>query len=584
MLCLQIIKETARFVRHHGPQVEIVLRVKQGDHPNFRFLLSHDPLHAYFRWVLDNRTGPGALAEPGSAAAGSAGATEAAPVAEVAGAQLVASQAAALAGEEPASAEMHSEVDLVAASTPQCPSEAVPLAEGHMQHAGFIKQSAAGAGLVSAATTVASRDPGTSTAGRLEPSANVPPAALADGTRSLSPAVPAAAQGVASDAAASASTAVASTSSPSLPPADIHSIIQKFVAFVKRNGVKFEATVRQREAKNPKFGFMLPWNPHHAYYESQLEEVIGTELTRQVLEPLSQVDSSGDVADASTAIALKSEVSAAASSTEEVTGVVFGPAPRPITLKGNPKFCSIAPASPQDADTPDTGGDAAQERPGAVQPEASATDVDVTPQLAPVSDGSVGPAAAPCETAEDASAAATAAQKQLERRLRAKALLAKKQEEKRQQEEAKRAEEDAEKARVAKERALLAEWQAEKVKAEDSSKARAILHHKHFLLREDEPADMEYTAAASSFSMDPLANVKRPAKRLCVGEKLAVPGNGTSRQDVQVVQQDAELHGIQAAPHHDSALLGRPWPRKRMAPAASAGQRTIKDVEPGEIC
>jgi len=37
--------------------------------------------------------------------------------------------------------------------------------------------------------------------------------------------------------------------------------------FSKRSGARFEATVRQREATNPRFAFLLPWNKHHATYK-----------------------------------------------------------------------------------------------------------------------------------------------------------------------------------------------------------------------------------------------------------------------------------------------------------------------------
>lgn len=51
--CWQIIQETANFVRNAGGQMEVVLRVRQGSTPQFSFLMPHDRLHAYYRWVLD---------------------------------------------------------------------------------------------------------------------------------------------------------------------------------------------------------------------------------------------------------------------------------------------------------------------------------------------------------------------------------------------------------------------------------------------------------------------------------------------------------------------------------------------------
>ena len=49
---LQIILQTAKFVRQAGGQTEFVLRVKQAGNPNFRFLEPNDQQHPYFRWLV----------------------------------------------------------------------------------------------------------------------------------------------------------------------------------------------------------------------------------------------------------------------------------------------------------------------------------------------------------------------------------------------------------------------------------------------------------------------------------------------------------------------------------------------------
>lgn len=49
-----ILVKTARFVSKHGPQSEIVLRVKQGDSPNFGFLMPAHPLHTFFRLLVES--------------------------------------------------------------------------------------------------------------------------------------------------------------------------------------------------------------------------------------------------------------------------------------------------------------------------------------------------------------------------------------------------------------------------------------------------------------------------------------------------------------------------------------------------
>lgn len=52
----QIIARTALFVSKHGGQSEIVLRVKHGNNPAFGFLMPDDHLHAYFRFLVDNKS------------------------------------------------------------------------------------------------------------------------------------------------------------------------------------------------------------------------------------------------------------------------------------------------------------------------------------------------------------------------------------------------------------------------------------------------------------------------------------------------------------------------------------------------
>lgn len=52
MVCVQIMVQTAKFVRESGGHSELVLRVRQAANPNFAFLRPDDPRHAYFRWLV----------------------------------------------------------------------------------------------------------------------------------------------------------------------------------------------------------------------------------------------------------------------------------------------------------------------------------------------------------------------------------------------------------------------------------------------------------------------------------------------------------------------------------------------------
>ena len=66
MAMLQIILQTAKYVRQSGGQTEFVLRVKQAYNPNFEFLDPKSLQHAYFRWLVATKpeVRPQALLSP----------------------------------------------------------------------------------------------------------------------------------------------------------------------------------------------------------------------------------------------------------------------------------------------------------------------------------------------------------------------------------------------------------------------------------------------------------------------------------------------------------------------------------------
>uniref|UniRef100_A0A7E4ZVE5 Splicing factor 3A subunit 1 n=1 Tax=Panagrellus redivivus TaxID=6233 RepID=A0A7E4ZVE5_PANRE len=62
------------------------------------------------------------------------------------------------------------------------------------------------------------------------------------------------------------------------PPPDIRSIVDKTANFVAKNGVEFENKIKEREALNPKFAFLSPNDPYHAYYKFKVKEVESNEI------------------------------------------------------------------------------------------------------------------------------------------------------------------------------------------------------------------------------------------------------------------------------------------------------------------
>ncbi|XP_029633151.1 splicing factor 3A subunit 1-like [Octopus sinensis] len=56
------------------------------------------------------------------------------------------------------------------------------------------------------------------------------------------------------------------------PPPEVRNIVDKTASFVARNGPEFESRIRQNEVNNPKFNFLNPADPYHAYYQHKVKE------------------------------------------------------------------------------------------------------------------------------------------------------------------------------------------------------------------------------------------------------------------------------------------------------------------------
>lgn len=57
------------------------------------------------------------------------------------------------------------------------------------------------------------------------------------------------------------------------PPPEVRNIVDKTAAFVARNGLEFEQRIKQNEVNNPKFNFLSPGDPYHAYYQHRVTEI-----------------------------------------------------------------------------------------------------------------------------------------------------------------------------------------------------------------------------------------------------------------------------------------------------------------------
>ncbi|KAI5727525.1 hypothetical protein M8J77_003331 [Diaphorina citri] len=57
------------------------------------------------------------------------------------------------------------------------------------------------------------------------------------------------------------------------PPPEVRNIVDKTANFVARNGPEFESRIRQNEIGNPKFNFLSPGDPYHAYYQHRVKDI-----------------------------------------------------------------------------------------------------------------------------------------------------------------------------------------------------------------------------------------------------------------------------------------------------------------------
>ena len=83
------------------------------------------------------------------------------------------------------------------------------------------------------------------------------------------------------------------------PPPELRNIVDKTAGFVanSKNGPEFEARIRDNEAKNPKFGFLTPGDPYHAYYVNKVKELRqlkeqGEDITVRPVTEVKEVSSS----------------------------------------------------------------------------------------------------------------------------------------------------------------------------------------------------------------------------------------------------------------------------------------------------
>ncbi|OCH95633.1 hypothetical protein OBBRIDRAFT_816514 [Obba rivulosa] len=70
-----------------------------------------------------------------------------------------------------------------------------------------------------------------------------------------------------------------------LPPPEIKSVIDRTAQFVARsaNPPQFEDKIRENQRQDPKFSFLNPADPYHAYYRHRMEKVVRGEVDDEVV-------------------------------------------------------------------------------------------------------------------------------------------------------------------------------------------------------------------------------------------------------------------------------------------------------------
>ena len=87
--------------------------------------------------------------------------------------------------------------------------------------------------------------------------------------------------------------------------------IDKLVRCILKSGRYFEKKVKERQRGDPRFDFLMPWNPYNAYYRQKLDDAFNGKLDDSSTAPASSAaaaaaDSSGGLGGANGALSAPS--------------------------------------------------------------------------------------------------------------------------------------------------------------------------------------------------------------------------------------------------------------------------------------
>ncbi len=233
----QVIERTAKFVHKEGKKMEAMLKVKHGGNAAFQFLLIDHPLQSYYQALLkylgycpqaaDLPTLLPSLEQPQVEAEK--------PAENAAGATAVcADDAAASSGAETARAQAPAEADAAEAC-----SEAVTQGDnGQGEDSSQVHAACKGNEVEAGPATDTAQEPDGAPAGGIP-----------------------------------------------VPPPDMLQTIDKLVRWILKSGRDFEKKVKDRQRGDPRFDFLMPWNPYNAFYRQRLDDAFEGKLDEPAAAP-----------------------------------------------------------------------------------------------------------------------------------------------------------------------------------------------------------------------------------------------------------------------------------------------------------
>ena len=254
----QVIERTAKFVHKQGKKMEAMLKVKHGGNAAFQFLLVDHPLQAYYQALLkylgycpeaaDLPTLLPSVEQPAEVASEAAEAP--AEKASAGGAHAAEKDSATMpeAGADAPAAAVAS-----AASAEQADQMLAKAIADAKQKLDKERERAACAE-EGAPASAGNGEPARSGEGRLQEATHAVPTTCilkeGDGIHQQIP----------------------------VPPDEMLQTIEKLVRWILKSGRDFEKKVKERQRGDPRFEFLMPWNPYNAFYRQRLDDAFNGKL------------------------------------------------------------------------------------------------------------------------------------------------------------------------------------------------------------------------------------------------------------------------------------------------------------------